>query len=266
MIDSNILELLISKFLIGGLVFIRILGMMVSAPVFKSAAINSKVKVMLALILAMIMTNVFGEKQGVIEFELINISVIALKEFFFGVLIGFSANLVFFAARFAGGLIDMEMGYNTSVLFDQSSLTPTLIGEFYDLIALMMFFFINGHHHIIESLFISFQVVPISEFIITDMTISAIIKMCVSVFIIALKFAAPVLVALFCSNLSLALLARVAPQTNIFVLSFQIKIIVGLSMLFISVPMTVYVIKWALENFQSNTIEIIKTLNPIGVL
>lgn len=264
--DSATLEMLSSRFLMGGFIFIRILGMMASAPVFKSTAINAKVKIMLSLLIAVIMSNVYADKQPAIEFELMNVAVITLKEFFFGVLIGFSANLVFFAARFAGGIIDMEMGYNTSMLFDQSNVNPTLVGEFKDLIALMLFFIINGHHQLIESLYISFEIVPINKFIITDVTIQLLTKMVVTVFILAMKFAAPILVALFCSNLSLALLGRVAPQTNIFVLSFQIKIIVGLLVLFTSVPLLVYVIKWALENFQSNTIDIIKSINSVGVV
>jgi flagellar biosynthesis protein FliR len=264
--DTATLDLLSAKFLMGGFIFIRIMGLMVAAPVFKSSAINGRVKVMLSALLAIIMTNVYADSQPHIEFELINVAVIALKEFFFGVLIGLSANLVFFAARFAGGIIDMEMGYNTSMLFDQTNVNPTLVGEFKDLIALMLFFIINGHHQVIESLFISFKIVPVSTFVISDVTIQLLVKMVVTVFILAIKFAAPILVALFCSNLTLALLARVAPQTNIFVLSFQIKIVVGLLMLFVSVPLLVYVIKWALENFQSNTIDIIKSIHQTGVV
>ncbi|MBX3045072.1 MAG: flagellar biosynthetic protein FliR [Candidatus Kapabacteria bacterium] len=264
--DSATLEILTSKFLTGGFIFIRILGMFASAPVFRSTAIKTKVKIMLAAILAMIMTNVFAENQPAIEFELFNVTVIALKEFFFGVLIGYTANLVFFAARFAGGIIDMEMGYNTSTLFDISNVSPTLVGEFKDLIALMLFFLINGHHQLIESLYLSFQIVPISKFSISAVTIQLLVKMVVTVFILAIKFASPVLVALFCSNLSLALLARVAPQTNIFMLSFQVKIAVGLTMLFTMVPLLVYIIKWALQNFQSQTMDIILTLNQSGAV
>jgi flagellar biosynthetic protein FliR len=262
MIDSNSIEFFSSKFLIGGLIFIRILGMVAAAPVFKSTAINPQIKIYLSALMAIIMTSAFAESQPVIEFQLLNIAVLALKEFFFGVLIGFSANMVFFAARFAGGLIDMEMGYNTSTLFDQTSMTPTLVGEIKDLIALMMFFILNGHHQLIESLFASFKAVPISTFAISSVTIQLLIKMAVTTFILAIKFSAPVLVALFCTNFALALLARVAPQTNIFILSFQMKISVGLLVLIASTPMLVYVIKWALENFQSNTMQIIMSLYP----
>ncbi len=264
--DNATLELLTSKFLIGGFVFIRILGMLASAPVFRSAAVNAKVKIMFAAILAVIMTNVFGESQPAIDFHLLNVLVLVLKEFFFGVLIGYTANLVFYAARFAGGIIDMEMGYNTSIIFDPSNSSPTLIGEFKDLITLMMFFFINGHHQLIESLYASFQIVPISTFSISSVTIQLLIKMIITITILAIKFASPVIVALFCSNLSLALLARIAPQTNIFMLSFQIKIAVGLTMLFTSVPLLVYIIKWALTNFQSNTLDIIMSLNSSGAV
>ncbi len=262
MIDSNSIVFFSSKFLIGALIFIRILGMMASSPIFKSTAINMQVKVFLAALMAIIMTTVFADSQPVIEFHLFNIILIAIKEFFFGVLIGFSANIVFMGARFAGGIVDMEMGYNTSMLFDQSSMTPTLVGELKELIAIMLFFILNGHHQLIEALYLSFKAVPLSTFIISNATIQILSKLAITVFILAFKFAAPMVVALFCTNFSLALLARVAPQTNIFILSFQFKIAVGLLVLFAATPMIVYIIKMALESFQSNTMQIIMSLYP----
>jgi len=64
----------------------------------------------------------------------------------------------------------------------------------------------------------------------------------------------------------LALLARMAPQTNIFMLSFQIKIGVGLVMLFLTVPMVVLVIKYAMSSIQNELMNMLLTLNPENVV
>ena len=77
-----------------------------------------------------------------------------------------------------------------------------------------------------------------------------------------MKIAAPVMISLFCVNLALALLARMAPQTNIFTLSFQFKIGVGLLVLFVSVPLLVLVLKLALTQMQTETMNILLSLNP----
>jgi len=260
--DAETIQILMSKFIIGILIFIRITGMFVSAPLFKSMAIPPQVKVFLAILIAAVMTNYYWMDQPAIEFHLWYIAVLALKEFFLGAIIGFSANIVFNAARMAGGLIDFEMGFQAASIFDPTNTNPTLIGELKDLIALMLFLILNVHHQLIETIYASIRAVPLTTFEMTESSYILLIKFISTVFILAIKIAAPVLIALFCANLSLALLARVAPQTNIFIISFQVKVAVGLVMLAASVPMMVYVIKWALGNMQEQTMQMLMALYP----
>lgn len=266
MLYDNEIFLLTGKFLIGTLIFIRVLGFAVAAPFFKNAAIIPQVKVFLALLIAIMINNEFWHEQPVIEFHLWYIVLLVIKEFTVGLIIGFSANLVFYAATFAGGLIDIDMGYQTSLLFDINSTTPTLVGTLKEMIVLMLFLIMNGHHHIIEAVYASLRAVPITTFEVTASTVTLLTKFATNVMIIGIKLAAPILIALFCTNLSLALLARVAPQTNIFILSFQLKVAVGLVMLFISVPLIIYVSKWALGSLQETTFQILMSLNPARVI
>ena len=51
------------------------------------------------------------------------------------------------------------------------------------------------------------------------------------------EIAAPVAVALFLVNITLGLMARVAPQMNVFIVGFPIQITVGLIMLIVSLPL-----------------------------
>jgi flagellar biosynthetic protein FliR len=136
------------KFLVGLLIFIRITGIMTTAPLFRSSAIIPHVKIMISLILATIVTSALWKEHPTIEFHLWNLILIVFKEFFIGLMIGFFANSVFWAARMAGGLIDMDMGYQTATLFDRDNSTPSLVGEMKELMVLMIFLFINGHHYL----------------------------------------------------------------------------------------------------------------------
>jgi len=65
--------------------------------------------------------------------------------------------------------------------------------------------------------------------------------------------------------MALSILARIAPQMNIFMLSFQVRIAVGIVVLFFSIPLFIFVSKIALENFQELTLRFIMTLNPMQV-
>lgn len=265
MIDSSTLYYLSGKFIIGGLLLIRILGLMAAGPFFKTKAIDSKIRVVLALILAMSLTSAFWQDQPQIDFHVWNIAFLVFKEFFVGVAIGFAANVVFYGARFAGGMVDFNMGYQTASLFSAEETSPTLVGEFYHLMTLMLFLFMNGHHFLLESVYLSVRAVPISVFEVTESTLDMLMRIGVTVFIIGIKIAAPILIAIFLTNLSLALLSRIAPQTNIFILSFQMKISVGLLVLFISVPLFIMMAKVALQDMESITLDFLMTLNPARV-
>lgn len=262
MLDSSTIYLLMSKFLMGTLIFIRILGFMAAAPLFKNSAIIPQHKIFFSVIFAMIITTSYWHEQPTIDFHLWYMALLVLKEFLVGILIGFAANAVFYAARFAGGVIDIEMGYQTAVIFDQNQTTPTLIGEFKNLIALMIFLFLDGHLQLIEAAFASFRAVPVNTFAMSESTVTILLKFATTVLVLGVKMAAPVLVALFCTNLALALLARVAPQTNIFILSFQLKVIVGLLVLSVAMPLFIYLAKIALGFMQEQTMELILSLNP----
>ncbi|MNT89103.1 flagellar biosynthesis protein FliR [compost metagenome] len=53
---------------------------------------------------------------------------------------------------------------------------------------------------------------------------------------LALQMSAPLVTALFLTDLGLAFLARTAPQYNVFVIGVPLKIIVGLALLMILMP------------------------------
>lgn len=262
MIDDASVVFFMGKFLVGLVIFVRITGIFLTAPFLKSNAIPPLVKIMSAVILAIIINSSLWNQQPTLEFHLWYLVFLVMKEFLVGMMIGFAANTVFYAARMAGGLIDQDMGFQTATLFDRDAGAPTLVGELKDLIALMVFLILDGHHYLIEGLFISVKAIPLTTMEITTSTMTLFTNMAISVLVLAIKMASPVLIALFLTNLSLALLARVAPQTNIFILSFQLKVTVGLIVLLISIPLFVYVAKVSMEGMQEELYRFILTLYP----
>ncbi|MFN3194353.1 MAG: flagellar biosynthetic protein FliR [Chlorobiota bacterium] len=266
MLDSLTLFYLEGKFVIGLLILVRVSGLFASGPFFKTSAIIPQVKIFLSLFVAVMITAAFWKEQPDISLDVMSLAMLVIKEFMVGLILGFTANIPFVAARFAGGIIDMEMGYQTGALFDREASTPTLIGEFNELIVLMLFLIINGHHYLVEGLYYSMKVLPLDSMIFTGKTFEMLGDIAMSIFILAVKFASPLLIALFLTNLGLALLARVAPQTNVFILSFQMKVMIGLIMLTVSLPAFVMISKDALANMQGEFLEMLMSLNPTRVL
>lgn len=262
MFDANFLTLTQDKLIIGLLILTRISGLFLTGMFFGHISIPTTIKAAIILILTVIITPMFFETAPHIKFEIVNMFFLLFKEFLVGALLGFASNIVYWAARFGGGIIDMDMGYQASLMFDSTSGAPTLVGEFYALGTLMIFLFLNGHHFLIESLFLSMKAVPLTTFTFTESSLTLLFKIITSFMILGLKIAAPIMITLFNVNLSLTLLSKVAPQMNIFMLSFQVKIAVGIIVLFLSVPIIGLVSKQALQLMQTETTTFLMTFNP----
>ncbi len=258
--DASILQHLMGKFLVGCLLFIRVVALMYSGPIFTTIGIEGTMRVILSAIIAMSMTMIYGGAQPDINLDAGVLTITALKEVMVGSLLGYTASLIISAARFAGGIIDFEIGFQTALLFDPNAGAPTLIGEIQSLMMTMLLLLINGHHFIIEAVFASAQLVPIDGFVMGTNATDMLVRLVTTSMIIGIKIASPVLVAIFLTNISLALLSRVAPQMNIFGLSMHIKILVGLLSLLATVPLIALFMKQALVFFQGDLTKVLLSI------
>ncbi len=262
MLDSGAITYFSTKFIVGLLIFIRVSAMMFMAPVLSHSSVQPHLKIGLSAVVAMMLTAAFADKQPAIDIHAWSLSLFVVKEFLMGAAIGFASSMILYAVEFAGGLLDFDIGFQTSLLFDANTDVPTLIGQLKKMALLMVFLGMNGHHFLIEAISASFVAVPLDGFGITSSAVDTLVRLATNVTIIAVKIASPILLSLLLVNISLALLSRVAPQLNIFILSFQFKIGIGLLMLFITIPLFIMVAKTAMTFFQNETYTVIMALNP----
>ncbi len=89
MLLDHTLYMLLSKFMFGTLMFIRILGFLAIAPVWKHIAVISQLKWFFAMILAVMMTSAFWTEQMELDFHAWNVVLLVFKEFLVGCLLVF---------------------------------------------------------------------------------------------------------------------------------------------------------------------------------
>lgn len=258
-LTEGIFSFYLEKWIVVLLVFARISGIFILSPIFRVQVIPIPLKVFFALVLAFITTLTLNINVS-LDFELMTLAIIISRELLIGLIIGFMFNLVFWGLRFGGGIIDFELGFQAATLFAFQESSPSLFGQFMELVALMLFFFIDGHHQIFEALYLSYAKIPIGSGILTNTTITELGKFLTIITIIALKVSAPIFVSTFLVNVSLAMLARMAPQTNIFVVSFQVKIAVALLVFFLAISFFVFASKQFLEVFQRQTLNLLLSI------
>ena len=123
---------------------------------------------------------------------------------------------------------------------DPASMTHvTVIEQFQNLLAMMLFLAMDAHHILIRALFSSFKDVPIGAVVIQGHLFEYLINTTSRVLSTGFKIGAPIIVTLFFVELALGMLSRMIPQVNIFIEGVPLKILVTMIMLSFSLGVVV---------------------------
>lgn len=194
------------------------------APPFSSSAVPVRVKIAISVSLAMVMAPSFEAAPDALE-TVPFLTGLAYQAFV-GFALGFAVLLLFSAVQAAGSMIDMASAFSSATLYDPfSNASSTPMGRLFQVLAITILFVINGHLMLVRGLMASFEAAPLgglqmdglAAFLVRDVT---------TFFLAAAQIAFPMLAALFLAEVTLGLLSRAAPQINILVIGFNVKIIV----------------------------------------
>jgi flagellar biosynthetic protein FliR len=220
------------------LVFFRFGGMVVVAPVLGHRSIPVPHRIALAGLLALVLTPLYGPVRGGRTEDVLGLGVAIAGELLIGLAIGFVASLVMAAVQVAGELIGYQMGFGIAALYDPAvGSQVTVVTRFLDLVALLLVLAVNGHHLLIRAVAGSFQRIPPAGVTIEPALSGAVAGLGAKLFRSGLELAAPIVGLLLIVNLTLALLTRVAPQTNVFAVGLPVTVAAGLFALVQIVPL-----------------------------
>jgi flagellar biosynthetic protein FliR len=236
MLTSESLMQLFPAFL---LVLCRITSFFVVAPVFSSRNVPMTFKIGLAFFVSIIVFLTVGFDTKVTADASYLLAV--LREILTGLIIGYVSYLFFAAVQTSGALMDMQMGFGIANIVDPlTGVSSPILGNLKFLLMMLVFLSINGHHYLLAAIMDSYQWIPLDNrmfAVIYGGSLSEfIVRTFAETFMLSLQISAPIVVAMFLTDVGLALLARTAPQYNVFVIGVPIKIIVGLALLVLLLP------------------------------
>jgi len=255
------MEFYLSTFYVFILIFVRVLSFLSTAPLLGHSVLPFQLRFWLGIFLGYTLLFLVDLRNLNLSFDLLGFVILVSKEIFLGLTLGFSSSVMFYSVQFAGHLIGFDIGFSTSTAFDpeHSEPIPTL-SQFKHYLSISIFLMLNGHHFLIQVLKSSFELVPISSFSVDSNFINFSLKLITFVFVSAVKISAPVLVALFLTDLSIGILSRVFPQMNIFMFAFSLKVMIGFLALMVTVPFFVFVFKKILLTFEGDLVEMLKLI------
>jgi len=244
------------------LIIVRVTALLAVAPVFSDRRIPAYAKIGFGVILGILIVSVIPLAASHYTTTLA-FSAAIIRESLVGVTIGYTANLLFMGIQFSGQFVSLQMGFAAAQLFDPSSQTNVpVVGEFYYIMAVLLYLIIGGQRFLIEALRQSFDVIPLNTLRFHDTFFMYLTQLSADVFVIAMKIAAPIFITILLTEVSLGLLARLVPQMNIFIFGFPLKILAGMLMIAISMPIFGRVFQQLYLGSQSDILRIIQMLKP----
>jgi flagellar biosynthetic protein FliR len=213
--------------------FVRILAMLSTAPVFNHKAVPRRVRVGLAMAIAILVAPLLPSPPPLNDTRAFSF---LFQQIAIGIAMGFSMRMIFSAFEVAGDLLGLQMGLAFAQFIDPQRNAPSpLIGSFLGLLASLAFFTINGHLLVIAAIIKSFEIAPVSD-VFAHIRPEKIAALGSLMFMLGLQIALPVMTALMSANIMLGVLARAAPQLNIMSIGFAITLLVGFYVLYLSLP------------------------------
>ena len=220
-------------------VFVRIASFVFVAPFFSTRGVPNNVKIALSVFVAYIMYN-FGPEHVYPEYNtILGFATVVLKEVSVGLLIGLAAQMCTSIVLFAGRIIDMEVGLSMANVFDpttneQASITGALMQY-----GVMLILYTTGlHRYLLKALMETFILIPVSGVHInTDRLLESLIAFLSEYIVIGFRICLPVFASITLMNIVLGLLAKLAPQMNMFSVGIQLKLLAGLTVIMVTITL-----------------------------
>lgn len=248
--------------------FIRILSFFLASNIIFPTGTPKLFKVFISLILS-ILTTLNTNIDIVVNdlYTLINYTGIETTT---GLLLGYITSICFNVLKMGGKLIDQQLGLSMANIYDsQSNTQSTLIENLLYWLGIMVFFQINGHHVLINSIQHSFEIISIGKPII-ESNMEYILNVFSQYFILGIKISVPIIIALIISEVIMGLISRSVPQLNVMILGMPLKILVGTMFIIIALPFVLKEIH-SLFNMLPSVLDgtLVESKNiifPVGIL
>jgi flagellar biosynthesis protein FliR len=216
----------------------RVAGFVSAIPVLFGTQTPFMIRTGLATMISLVLFPIMSPFIPQVPFQPASFLFLVINETLVGLILGLMARLIFTAVEFGGTVIGYQMGFAAANVFDpQNQRQTSLISQFQNVFAILLFLALNVHHIFIRAAAQSYTILPPGKFDLSHAAIPYLIELSSKMFTLSLQFSAPVLAILLLSGLILGILARTFPQLNVFLLSFPLNI--GISFIVIGLTLDV---------------------------
>jgi flagellar biosynthetic protein FliR len=211
---------------------LRMSALMLFAPVFSLPALTTRLRVLLALALSVMVYPMFDwpridplSARGLLEIA---------NQITIGLMMGLILQVAIAAVVVAGQAISNSMGLSMAMMIDPNLGNVPTVAQFLIVLATLVFVGLGGHGLLLAMLVESFSSLPVGTFVIVEQSWRQVLAWSSMMFLGAVLISLPVMVTLLFINIGIGVITRAAPSLNIFAVGLPATIVMGFVVLIMS--------------------------------
>ena len=219
------------------LILMRMASFVFAAPFFNTANTPKRLRVGLAFFLSIIVYTLHPDMN--VEYNgLIEYAGLVVIESVVGILLGAMASFCVQIIQFAGKLVDMDIGISMAQIMDPTTKVRVgIMGNCYYYVLMLLLIVSGLHQYLVAAIIETYNVIPIGGVKFGMSVYTTVLNFMSDYFVIGFRIELPIFAATLLLNCILAIIARVAPQMNMFVVGMQLKIFVGIFVILFTIVM-----------------------------
>lgn len=243
------------------LVLVRIASFISVAPFYGESYIPVRYKLGFAVALSYLVYLIIPD--GTLPYDTtLGYATLIVKESIVGLLVGVSAFICNTIVLFAGRIIDMDIGLSMANLYDPSTREQvSLNGSFYQRTIMILFILSGMHLYLIGAIADTFTLIPIGGLSLNMSLYNSFIGFLTDYFIIGFRIILPIFAVSLIVNCAMGIMTKVAPSIHMFSVGMQIKILVGLLVLFMTVILLPNIADFLFDEMKTMVVDVIRGMS-----
>ena len=244
------------------LVVIRVTCCFVTAPFFSMNNTPRRVKIGLGIFTAYLIYQATLPHDPVEYNTVLGYAVIIMKEAIVGLLIGFGASICNTIVLYAGRFVDMEIGLAMASQMDPTTNQDASITGVYFQYMVMLLLLVSGmHRYLLRALAETYTLIPVNGAVFRqDALLASFIQFMSDYLNIGFRISLPIFCVSLIVNVVLGILAKTSPQMNMFAVGMQIKVLVGLCVLFFTTAMLPYISDFVYTEMKTMIVRFVESM------
>jgi flagellar biosynthetic protein FliR len=210
------------------LLSLRVGVLLMMSPIFTPLSGLVTVRVLLTLLLSSTLVSGMHVAPASVELAIGQVILASLQELAVGVTLAFGVMAAFGAFSMAGEILDIQSGFGLGSVYDPVTRSGApMFATMLNMVGVVVFFSLDAHHAFIRGIVFSLHQVPPGSGL-AALQVDAIIRQFGVMFALGVSLIIPVMLCLLLVEVGLAVVSRVLPQMNVFIVLVPVKLVAGI--------------------------------------